>query len=160
MPEITVRPALRPDVEMIVDYNRRLAWESEHKELDERVLRAGVERALGTPGLCAYYLATIDELPVGQTMVTYELTDWRDGVLWWIQSVYVEEAFRRQGVFRALFQHIEREARASADVRGIRLYVDDENHRAWRTYESLGLKPSGHSLLELDWSGAVKPAET
>lgn len=158
MSEIRVRPATLADVPTIVDYNARLALETEHKRLDPDQLHQGVTRGLSHPELCAYFMAELDGRVVGQTMVTYEWTDWRDGILWWIQSVYVEADYRRQGVFRALFRHIEHEARNHPDARGLRLYVEHENKRAQATYAALGMKPSGHFLLELDWSGAVREA--
>lgn len=158
MSEIRIRPATAADVPNIVEFNARLARETEHKELDPEKLRAGVTRGLAHPELCAYFMAEIDGQVVGQTMVTYEWTDWRDGVLWWIQSVYVVAERRRQGVFRALFRHIEHAARNHPDARGLRLYVERENTRAQQTYSALGMKPSGHFLLELDWSGAVREA--
>lgn len=88
-------------------------------------------------------------------MITYELTDWRAGVLWWIQSVYVVDEFRRRGVFRALFQHIHELARKTPDVQGLRLYVEEHNAQALATYQRLGMMPTGHLLYELDWSGAI-----
>jgi GNAT superfamily N-acetyltransferase len=85
-------------------------------------------------------------------MITIELTDWRDGLLWWLQSVYVAEPHRSQGVFRALFDHIAALARSEPDVRGLRLYVERDNERAQRVYQQLGLQPSGHLVYEWDWS--------
>ncbi len=152
---VKVRPATESDVGAITEFNRQLALETEAKHLDSTVLLAGVRRALASPALCAYFIAEHEGKPVGQTMVTYELTDWRDGVFWWIQSVYVSVDFRRRGAFRALFAHIKSRAESQPEVRGLRLYVEGENSRAQRAYAALGLSPSGHHLLELDWSAAV-----
>ena len=155
---VKVRSATESDVGTITEFNRRLALETEGKHLDSTVLLAGVRRALASPALCAYFIAEHEGKPVGQTMVTYEMTDWRDGVFWWIQSVYVSDDFREQGVFRALFDHIKSLAESEAEVRGLRLYVERENSRAKQVYSRLGLNPSGHLLLEIDWSGAVTGA--
>jgi GNAT superfamily N-acetyltransferase len=116
----------------------------------------GVRRALTQPALCRYWVAESGGQIVGQAMITLELTDWRDGVLWWLQSVYVAEPHRGKGVFRALFDHIAAAAKADSDVRGLRLYVERENARAQRVYEQLGLSPSGHLVFERDWSGLGK----
>lgn len=152
---IIVRDARLDDLPTIVEFNQRLAWESEAKRLDDAILTAGVRRALAATQLCRYFVAEIAGETVGQTMLTYELTDWRDGVLWWLQSVYVRESHRGQGVFRRLFEHVESLARRDPAARGLRLYVEQHNARAVATYQRLGMQPSGHLLYEIDWSGAI-----
>jgi GNAT superfamily N-acetyltransferase len=148
-----VRSAVPSDLPTIVDFNVRLAWETEHKRLDGPTIERGVRRALSEPALCRYFVAERAGDIVGQAMITIELTDWRDGVLWWLQSVYVAELHRGAGVFRAIFRHIQSLAKSDADVRGLRLYVERENERAQRVYEQLGMQPSGHLVYERDWSG-------
>jgi GNAT superfamily N-acetyltransferase len=154
---LSIRPATLADLPTIVDFNRRLAWETEHKRLESETIMQGVRRALSQPALCRYFVAEAAGQIVGQAMVTFELTDWRDGVLWWFQSVYVAESSRGQGVFRALFNHILSLAQADPDVRGLRLYVERHNARAQRVYEQLGMLPSGHVVYERDWSGLAGP---
>ncbi len=155
-PVIEVRNATLADAERIAEYNRLLALESEDKVLDMETLTAGVKRGLSRPELCRYFIATADGRPVATTMVTYELTDWRNGVLWWLQSVYVGPGFRRHGVFRTIYRFIEAEARRHGEVRGLRLYVHRENERAMRTYESLGMEKAEYEFYEHDWSGSVR----
>ena len=156
---ITIRDANDLDVESIVGFNNALALESEGKVLDEVTLTAGVRRGLAHPELCRYFIAQVDGKVVGTTMVTYELTDWRDGVLWWLQSVYIEPECRRLGVFRAIYRHVEALARERGDVRGLRLYVHRDNARAMRTYEACGMTRAEYELYEHDWSGSVRPLE-
>jgi GNAT superfamily N-acetyltransferase len=156
---ITVRDATMADVDTIVGYNQRLAGETEGKTLAASVIGAGVRRGFASPGLCRYFVAEVDGRVVGTTMLTYELTDWRDGVIWWLQSVFIEPEHRRHGVFRAIYRHIEALAREHPDVRGLRLYVHRDNARAMQTYESLGMEKAGYELYEHDWSGTVHPAE-
>jgi GNAT superfamily N-acetyltransferase len=150
---LSVRTATLADLPTIVDFNCRLAEETEHKRLDLETITRGVRRALAQPGLCRYWVAESGGQIIGQSMITVELTDWRDGVLWWFQSVYVAEPHRGSGVFRALFEHIANAAQADPEVRGLRLYVEHENVRAQKVYEQLGMKPSGHVVYEQDWSG-------
>ena len=83
-------------------------------------------------------------------MVTYELTDWRDGLVWWIQSVYVPAQYRGRGVFRALYDHVLRTARAAGDVRGVRLYVEKDNVDAVATYERLGMRRAHFHIYETE----------
>ena len=149
---ILIRDARPDDLPLIVDFNDRLATESEGKTLDRAVLTKGVERALKSPQMCRYFMAEVNGEVAGQTMITLELTDWRDGVLWWLQSVYVRPEFRKLGVFKALFQHIATLARETPDVRGLRLYVEQGNSRAQRVYEQMGMKPGGYLVYEQDWS--------
>ncbi|MCI0451652.1 MAG: GNAT family N-acetyltransferase [Candidatus Latescibacteria bacterium] len=153
---IIVRDADPRDTADIVDFNRRLALESEEKLLDPEVVTAGVRRGFSHPELCRYLVAEIDGRVVGTTMITVELTDWRDGVLWWLQSVYVAPEFRGAGVFRALYRHIAERAHANKDVRGLRLYVHHTNQRAMRVYEAMGMAKADYEFYEHDWSDAVR----
>ena len=149
---IIIRNARPDDLPLIVDFNDRLAEESEGKKLDRAILSKGVQRALASPEMCIYFMAEVNGEVAGQTMITFELTDWRDGVLWWLQSVYVRPEFRKIGVFKALFQHIATLAKESKDIRGLRLYVEQGNSRAQRVYEQMGMQPGGYLVYEQDWS--------
>lgn len=144
---LSIRPAAPADLDTVVAFNAALAWESEHKRLDDAVLRAGVRAALADPAKGFYVIAERGGEPVGQSGVTFEWSDWRNGWYWWVQSVYVTESARRQGVFTAIYRHIEGLALADAGVIGIRLYVEKENARAQETYRALGLEEEGYFLM-------------
>lgn len=150
--KMAIREATPADAGVIAEFNQRMALETEHRSLDSGVLRRGVERALSEGADARYFVAECNGEIVGQTMITYELSDWRDGVFWWIQSVYVREDIRGRGVFRMLYEHVSSLARATPGVCGIRLYVEQENQAALATYRRLGMKPSGHVVYEVDWS--------
>ena len=145
---VSVRRARVDDAGIIVEFNRRLAEESEGKSLDLSVLKAGVAAALGDPHKGPYFLAEEDGVPVGQMQVTYEFSDWRNGWFWWIQGVYVRADARGRGVFRALYHHVYETARRDPQVIGLRLYVEKENHAAQRTYFNLGMKGTDYLMLE------------
>ena len=98
-----IRNAVPDDIDLIVQFNHRLAAETEDRELNVDVLRKGVTSALVHPERCKYFVAEIDGQVVGQTMITFEWSDWRNGCFWWIQSVYVQANFRRRGIFRQLY---------------------------------------------------------
>ena len=85
---------------------------------------------------------------LGCLMITYEWSDWRNGVMWWIQSVYVRPEYRNKGVFRALFNHIEQLAHNRADVKALRLYVMQDNQSGKNTYEALGMRDSQYIIYE------------
>jgi len=144
---LLIRRATPADENLLVSYNAALAWESEHKRLDEAVLRAGVRAAFADPGKGFYVVAELGGEVVGQSGVTFEWSDWRNGWYWWVQSVYVRPDARRQGVFSALYRHLEAEATADPAVIGIRLYVERENTRAQTTYRALGLVDEGYFLM-------------
>jgi len=145
---LTVRRAVPADAQIIVEFNRLLAEESEGKTLDLAVLRAGVAAALADPHKGPYFLAEENGTPVGQMQVTYEFSDWRNGWFWWIQSVYVRPEGRRKGVFRTLYQHVAAEAKRDPEVIGLRLYVERDNVRAHQTYLGLGMAWTSYLMME------------
>ncbi len=148
-----IRPAVPNDLAAIVEFNRLLALETEAKVLDPAILESGVACALADPDRLRYWVAEVEgePQPVGQAAVTREWSDWRTGWIWWFQSVYVAQPFRGRGVFRALHQHIRNQARSLPDVIGLRLYVEDANQPAQRTYQALGMKPGGYSVYQELW---------
>jgi GNAT superfamily N-acetyltransferase len=135
-----------------------MALEAEHKQLDPVTVRLGVRAVLDDPAKGRYFVAERDGRVVGQLMITYEWSDWRNGTFWWIQSVFVTPDARRAGVFRTLFRHLEALAEGDQSVCGIRLYVERENERAQSTYRRCGLADGGYRVMEVDYSGAVQPA--
>ncbi len=145
---IQIRDACPEDLETIVEFNARLAEETEGKLLDPATLALGVRAALLAPDRLRYWVAERNGRRVGQAAVTREWSDWRNGWLWWFQSVYVHPEARAAGVFRALHAHIRELARSHQDVVGLRLYVEFENQNAQRTYHALGLKPAGYQVFE------------
>jgi GNAT superfamily N-acetyltransferase len=145
--DILVRNAEAPDWAAIAEFNRALAAETEDKDLDWDVLCAGVRNLLDDATKGRYFIAELDGRIVGTTMITYEWSDWRDGWIWWIQSVYVHPDFRGHGVFSRLYRHIEALA-ATGGVRAVRLYVLKSNERARATYLKLGMHESGYTVLE------------
>ena len=155
---VTTRNAESRDLDLIAVGNAAMALETEHKLLDPATVRAGVQAAFDDPARGRYFVAEIDGQVVGQIMITYEWSDWRNGVFWWIQSVYVAPAARRKGVFRALYGHVERLAKATPAVCGLRLYVEHDNMRAQRTYLGCGMVDAGYRVMETDYSGAIKRA--
>jgi GNAT superfamily N-acetyltransferase len=145
---MTIRQATPADAPIIVEYNRLMALETEDKVLDPEVLGAGVQAALDDPQKLLYFLAMDDGQVVGQLGVTTEWSDWRNGYLWWIQSVYVPAQARRKGVFRALYKHVYEAACAEGNVIGLRLNVDRDNEKAQKTYLSLGMEWTDYLTMQ------------
>ena len=145
---MNVRPATPSDLDLLVDFNRRLARETEERELDAERLRRGVERQLGDPDRGRYWIAERDGEALGSLAVTREWSDWRDGWFWWIQSVYVRSSARRLGVYRALHGGVRAGAVEAGDVCGLRLYVERDNTTAQTTYLNLGMVKTDYKLFE------------
>ena len=152
----SIRPATPADLDFLVDSNAAMALETERKQLDRDVLRRGTEAVFADPARGFYLVAERAGLAVGCLLVTKEWSDWRDGDWWWIQSVYVIEAARRGGVFRALYADVEQRARAAPRVVGLRLYVEDGNTNAQATYAALGMHDAHYRLLQVALDPALK----
>lgn len=153
MAEIHIRAARWDDWPTIADFNCRLALESEHKTLDPNKIQPGVQALLQDASKGRYFVAEdgAGGPVVGQIMHTYEWSDWRNGPIWWLQSVYVAPEYRQRGVFRTLFEHLVQLATVEK-VLGVRLYVERDNARAHKTYEKLGLSDAGYFVMER-WFG-------
>ena len=145
---VRVREATPADAAVVVEFNRLLAEESEGKQLDPAVLSVGVAAQLADPKKGRYFVAEEGGAILGQLGLTFEWSDWRNGWMWWIQSVYVRADARRRGVFHALFEHVREAALDHGQVVGLRLYVERENHGAQRTYKRLGMQATGYFVLE------------
>ena len=147
MSELSIRPATLDDLGTIIDFSARLAVESEGIDLDREVLAAGIGSALEDSSRARYFLAETAGEVAGQLMITYEWSDWRNGMFIWIQSVYVRAENRRKGVFKALYDHVI-ELASSPGYCGVRLYVHDGNTSARETYLRLGMVEPGYTVLE------------
>lgn len=152
MSKLAIRAATLDDLETIVDFNTRLAEESEGMPLDRGTLREGVRRVLSNPARGSYYVACDDGGVVGQMMHTREWSDWRNGDIWWIQSVYVRPDHRRRGVCRALYGHLKAVSASDPGVVGLRLYVERGNAPAQAAYVSFGMEMAGYLVMQ-DLSG-------
>ncbi len=140
---------------MLVKFSAAMAFETEGRTLDEERLRSGTLAVLNslTQG---FYVVTEGPLTrgtamVGQLMVTYEWSDWRNGTFWWIQSVYVDPAWRRRGLYRRMHEFVLEEARTRGDVCGVRLYVEADNTTAQMAYRRVGMLPSSYRVFENDF---------
>jgi ribosomal protein S18 acetylase RimI-like enzyme len=148
---LMVRSAGDSDIDRLVLFNQALARETEGRELDRKTLKAGVEAVLAEPARGQYFVAQKAGEVVGQVMVTYEWSDWRNGSIWWVQSVYVSRHHRREGVYRLLHEYVRSLAREEKAV-GMRLYTDSDNEAAQRTYHALGMRASDYLLYEEMWA--------
>ena len=145
---LTIRKAGIDDVSALTAFNLAMARETEGLQLDYNILSRGVRRMIHQPDLGFYLLAEREAVPVGGLMITYEWSDWRNGLFWWVQSVYVLPDYRGRGIYRELYQQVRELAFAQPEVCGFRLYVEQDNTPAQQVYTRLGMKKTGYLLFE------------
>ncbi len=162
--QIIVRPARPEDLDTIVAFSAAMALETEGRLLDQPRLREGTLSLLHTPERGFFVVAELPDAGcsrlVGQLMITFEWSDWRNAVFWWVQSVYVAPAWRRQGIYRAMHNHIVNRAKSNPQVCGIRLYVEQENRVAQTVYQRVGLAHSAYAVYEQDFVLARRISST
>ncbi len=147
-PPLQIRPGRPGDAGTIAELQVRMARETEDLELDRETVGRGVRTVLDDPGKGEYWIAEAEGRVVGCLMVTPEWSDWRDGTLLWVQSLYVLPEARGQGVYRRLYEHLMSRVEATPRLMGIRLYVDKRNVTAQRVYERLGMSREHYELFE------------
>lgn len=145
---IEIRRASLSDSGIITAFNIEMAKETEGKTLDPTTVAAGVHALIERPHYGFYVVAEQQGNVAGSLLITFEWSDWRNGVIWWIQSVYVRPDCRRQGIFRQLYVQVQAWAQQEEEVRGLRLYVEEANHTAQATYRTLGMEPAGYQVFE------------
>ncbi|MDZ4678485.1 MAG: GNAT family N-acetyltransferase [Oligoflexia bacterium] len=147
-PEITYRKANLSDSAMIKTFQLAMAWETEKLKLDEAILMQGVLAVFNSPELGQYFVCSQGDNLVGVLMVTKEWSDWRNGNVWWIQSVYFKPEFRGKGLFSKMYSYIQNLAKSDESARGIRLYVDHSNKNAQLIYAKIGMNGDHYRLFE------------
>ena len=144
---ILIRKAIPADASAIIGFQQKMAWETEQMVLVDEIITKGVEAVFKEPSRGQYYVAEADGKVIASLLITYEWSDWRNSNVWWVQSVYVLPRFRRQGIFRSMYDFILKEADKHY-VAGLRLYVETNNSTAQKTYESLGMKSEHYRMYE------------
>lgn len=145
--EIVITQGLKEDIEAIAQFQVDMAMESEGTQLNKGTVVKGVTTAINDENKGLYYVAKVEGKAVGSLMLTREWSDWNNGWYWWIQSVYVAPEYRRQGVYRAMYQAVCEDAKLQS-VAQVRLYVDKTNIRGQKVYASLGMQESHYLIYE------------
>ena len=139
------------DINSLVDFNIKMAKETENKILNKKIVTKGVSEVLTDTTLGYYVIAKNKNTILGSLMITYEWSDWRNGMFWWIQSVYVKKEYRKQGVYKKMYSYIKDKALKDNSCTGIRLYVEQENKIAQSVYTKLEMKETHYKLFEIDF---------
>lgn len=146
--QIEIRKAKLTDRDQIAQFQVEMAWETEDYKLDGNTVLKGVEAVLCNDRLGVYYLAVVDHKIVGSLLTTYEWSDWRNGTVLWIQSVFVDAPFRKLGIYGHLYSYIKALVAADESLKGIRLYVDESNKGAREVYTRLGMNGEHYRVFE------------
>ena len=147
MIDIIITKGQIEDVENIAQFQVDMAMESEGTQLDKDIVTKGVSAAMADENKGWYYIARVDGKAVGSLMLTREWSDWNNGWYWWIQSVYVEPDYRRQGVYKSMYNAVCTDAKQQ-NIAQVRLYVDKTNTRGQEVYSSLGMQESHYLIYE------------
>lgn len=145
---ISVIEAHSEDQAKIVDFQIAMAKETEGIDLERSIVKKGVQAVFEDDQKGKYYIAKVEEEVVASLLTTFEWSDWRNGFVYWIQSVYVTPEFRKKGVYKLMYRHIQDQVVNSQEVNGIRLYVDAENLPAQKVYTKLGMDGTHYRLFE------------
>lgn len=147
--EIIIRIASRADSAALIEFNQAMALETEGKLLDSNILTGGVKSVFDDERKGFYVVAeNQDGAIVGGLMITFEWSDWRNSWFWWIQSVYILPDFRGRRIYSRLYEFVKNVAKENENVCGFRLYVEQENVKAQKVYERLGMKASHYKMYE------------
>ncbi len=142
-----IRKAITGDAADIIDFQQKMAWETENLLLPGDIVTKGVNAVFENDARGQYWVAEENGNIVASLLITYEWSDWRNAQVWWFQSVYVLPEFRRTGIFRSMYLHIKEESEKQ-NVAGLRLYVETNNNRACLTYETLGMNSEHYRMYE------------
>ena len=134
---ITVRKGKQSDNQTIVDFQISMAKETEQVDLDRDIVNKGVNAVFKCPEKGIYFVAESGSEIIASLLITFEWSDWRNGNVYWIHSVYVLPEFRKKGIFKTMYLHLKKIAQKDKDNRGLRLYVDKTNTNARKVYETM-----------------------
>ncbi len=145
---VNIRQANIHDAQTIADFNSLMAMETEGKTLQPEIILSGVQNMIANPAYGYYLVAEQDGQVVGSLMVTRQWSDWRNSMFWWIESVYICKEYRRQGIYRRLYDEVKILAEKDSNVCGFRLTVEKDNLKAQQTYHSLGMTKTDYLIYE------------
>ncbi len=146
---IKIREATTKDISLIVSFQLKMAMESEEMLLDKAILENGVNAVFEDQNKGRYYVAGFENQIVGSMLNTYEWSDWRNGIIIWFQSVYVMPEYRKNGIFKNMYQHIKNIVEKNDQYKGMRLYVDVGNLKAQKVYADMGMV--GDHYFTYEW---------
>jgi len=146
--EVKLKKATFSDIDLLVSFQYELAKETENLLLDKKILKQGISNLLEDDAKGMYWVAEIESQKIGCVMIQKEWSDWRNGTVFWIHSVYVDKIYRKKGVFRSMYSFFQEMVRNDNSLKGLRLYVDKTNKNAIKTYAAMGMSREHYDLYE------------
>lgn len=142
------RRATENDAKIIRDFQIAMALETEGLALGAETCLAGVQAVFADAQRGQYHVCEVDGKVVGSLLITYEWSDWRNGTVWWIQSVYLQPEFRGKKLYSHFYFYIQNLVKSGTEIRGLRLYVDHSNKKAQGVYSKLGMNGEHYKVFE------------
>ena len=143
-----IRPGLFYDIDQLAQLQVTMAWETEEFKLDLETVKKGVQAVIDDPSKGRYWIMENDGEIAGCLLTVPEWSDWRNGTIIWIHSVYTLPKYRGRGVYKKLYEHIQEQVLVDKNFKGIRLYVDKRNKSAKDVYQKLGMNGEHYTLFE------------
>lgn len=148
MTQVSYRKAIASDAETICSFQVAMAWETEKFKLNPEICLLGVRAVFEDSHRGQYYVCHLHGKVIGSLLITYEWSDWRNGVVWWIQSVFIDPEYRGQKFYSQFYEYIKELSRTNPSVQGLRLYVDKRNEVAQKIYSKLGMNGNHYQVFE------------
>jgi GNAT superfamily N-acetyltransferase len=143
-----IRKAKASEADIIVGFQLKMAMETEALALDKKTLISGVDMVFAADNIGIYYVVEYEGEIIASLLTLYEWSDWRNGSVIWIHSVYVKPEYRRQGMFKMMYNYLKKQVEEEEDLKGIRLYVEKKNVLAHQVYEAVGMTKEHYELYE------------
>jgi len=147
--DMLIRNATLNDAEIIAENNLLLAQESENIRIKHEMVIEGVKTIITDEQKGFYLVVENRNEIIGQMMITFEWSDWRNKNIWWLQSVYVRKGWRRKGIFTQLLKTIKQRA-LEHNVDVLRLYVHKNNKNAKKTYQQLKMIKEPYDIYQME----------
>ena len=146
--KLVVRQATESDASTLVKFQVQMAWETEKLRLNIAEVEQGVNRVFSGLPIAKYYVAEQDNRVIGCLLICYEWSEWRNGTILWIESVYIDPEYRGKGVYKKMYHAVQHLVEQDNGLKGIRLYVEKSNKAAQQVYQKLGMNGDHYRLYE------------
>ncbi len=150
-----IKRAGKEHLDILVDFNMKLAIETENRPLNLETLTKSMNAILEDERKGVYLILFEGEEALGQIAYVYEWSTWRNANYMWLTDLYIKPEHRKRGLFKIIYQHVMRLYEENPSVLGLRFYVDKGNTSVVPIYKKVGWKESNYDLWEIKKSGCI-----